>query len=76
MKKIYFSLSMLEISKIVMYEFWYSYAKQKYRKKSKLFYMVIDNFVVYIKTLNMEKKKKKGKLCYMDVDNFVVYIKI
>ena len=48
-----------------MYEFWYSYAKQKYRKKSKLFYMVIDNFVVYIKTLNMEKKKKENYVIWM-----------
>ena len=41
---------MLEISKIVMYEFWYDYVKLKYNKKVKLCYMDTDSFIVYIKT--------------------------
>ena len=41
---------MLEISKIVMYEFWYDYVKPKYNKKVKLCYMDTDSFIVYIKT--------------------------
>ena len=28
-------LSILEISKMVMYEFWYDHVKQKYREKAK-----------------------------------------
>ena len=31
-KPIYFGLSILEISKIIMYEFWYDYIKRKYGK--------------------------------------------
>ena len=31
--------SMLDLSKIVMYEFWYDYIKQKYSEKTKLCYM-------------------------------------
>ena len=40
----------MQISKIVMYEFWYGYVKPKYGKKTKLCYMDVDNFRAYIKT--------------------------
>ena len=43
-------LSILEISKIVMYKFWYDYLKPKYREKAKLYYMDTDHFIIYIKT--------------------------
>ena len=33
---IYLGLSILEISKILMYEFWYDYIKLKYQHKAKL----------------------------------------
>ena len=46
---IYLGLSILEISKIVMYEFWYDYLKPKYREKAKLLYVDTDYFIVYIK---------------------------
>ena len=49
-KPVYLGLSILEVSKIVMYEFWYDYVKQKYKEKGKLRYMYTDNFIVYIKT--------------------------
>ena len=32
----YLDLSILQISKTVMYEFWYDYVKPKYGEKSKL----------------------------------------
>ena len=34
-KLVYLGLSILELSKIVMYESWYNYAKLKYREKTK-----------------------------------------
>ena len=49
-KPIYLGLSILEKSKMVMYEFWYDYMKLKHREKAKLYYMDIDSFVGYIKT--------------------------
>ena len=49
-KPIYLGLSILEISKILMYEFWYDYMKQKYDKKVKLCYMDTDSFIMNIKT--------------------------
>ena len=38
-KPVYLGLSILELSKIVMYEFWYDYVKPKYGEKAKLCYM-------------------------------------
>ena len=49
-KPIYLGLSILEISKILMYEFWYDYMKPKYGNDDKLCYMDTDNFIMNIKT--------------------------
>ena len=47
---IYLGLSILEISNILMYEFWYDYMKPKYNDNVKLCYMDTDSFVMNIKT--------------------------
>ena len=49
-KPIYLGLSILEISKILIYEFWYDYMKPKYNDNVKLCYMDTDSFVMHIKT--------------------------
>ena len=49
-KPIYLGLSILEISKTLMYEFWYDYMKPKYGDNVKLCYMDTDSFIMYIKT--------------------------
>ena len=49
-KPIYLGLSILEISKTLMYEFWYDYAKPKYDDNVKLCYMDTDSFIMHIKT--------------------------
>ena len=41
--------SLLELSKILIYEFWYDYVKPKNGKKAKLSYMDTDSFIAYIK---------------------------
>ena len=43
---VYLGLSMLELNKILMFEFWYNYRKQKHGKKTKLCYMDTDIFIV------------------------------
>ena len=48
-KSVYLGLSILEISKTLMYEFWYDYIKPKYQYNANLCYMGTDNFIIYIK---------------------------
>ena len=38
-------LSILELSKMLMYEFWYDYVKPKYGEKAILCYVDTDNFI-------------------------------
>ena len=49
-KPVYLRLSILEISKTLMYEFWYDYIKPKYSDNVKLCYMDTDSFIMHIKT--------------------------
>ena len=48
-KPIYLGLSILEISRILMYEFWYDYMKPKYGDNVKLCYTDTDSFITNIK---------------------------
>ena len=49
-KPIYLGLTILAISKILMYEFWYDYIKPKYSDNVKLCYMDTGSFIMHIKT--------------------------
>ena len=49
-KPVYLGLSILDISKTVMHEFWYDYVKSKYGENAKLCYMDTDSFTVHVKT--------------------------
>ena len=49
-KPVYLSIFILDISKALMYDFWYDYVKPKYNKKAKLCYMDTDCFVINIFT--------------------------
>ena len=42
-KPVYLGMSILNISKTLMYEFWYDYIKPKYKEQAKLCYMVNDS---------------------------------
>ena len=54
-KPVYLGLSILEISKTLMYEFWYDYMKPKYGNNVKLYYMDTDSFIMHIKTEDFMK---------------------
>ena len=49
-KPVYVGMSILDISKTLMYQFWYDYVKPKYKDKAKLCYMDTDSFVMNIFT--------------------------
>ena len=54
-KPVYLGFSISEISKILMYEFWYDYMKPKYGDNVKLCYMDTDSFIMHIKTEDFYK---------------------
>ena len=54
-KPVYLGLSMLEISKTLMYEFWYDYIKPKYADNVKLCYIDTNSFIMHIKTEDFYK---------------------
>ena len=54
-KPIYLGQAILDISKTLMYEFWYDYIKPKYGKKAKLRYMDMDSFIMHIETEDFYK---------------------
>ena len=49
-KPLYLSMSILDISKTLMYKFWYDYINPKYGDKEKLCYTDTDSFIIYIIT--------------------------
>ena len=44
---VFLGLSILDLIKSVMYEFWYDYINLKYGEKSKVCKLDIDNFIVH-----------------------------
>ena len=49
-KPVLLELLILEISKILMYEFWYDYIKPKYQDNAEICYMDTDSFIIDVKT--------------------------
>ena len=71
-KPIYLGLSILDISKILMYEFWYDYLKQKYDNDEKLCYMDTDSVVMNIKTEDFYKDIANDVEKRFDTSNYEV----
>ena len=71
-KPIYLGLLILEISKILMYEFWYDYMKPKYYDNVRLCYMDTDNFIMNIKTNDFYKDIANDVECKFDTSNYEV----
>ena len=49
-KPLYLGQAILDISKALIYEFWYDYIKSKYSDKASLCYMDIDGVIINVKT--------------------------
>ena len=47
-KSVYLGFSIIEITKTLMYRFWYDYMKPKYGDNTKLCYMNTDSFIMHI----------------------------
>ena len=71
-KPIYLGLSILEISKILMHEFWYDYMKPKYGDNVKLCYMDTDSFIMHIKTEDFYADIVDDVECKFDTSNYEV----
>ena len=71
-KPIYLGLSILEISKILMYGFWYDYMKPKYNDNVRLSYMDTDNFIMNIKINDFYEDISDDVECKFDTPNYKV----
>ena len=71
-KPIYLGLPILEISKIIMYEFWYDYMKKKYGDMVKLCYMDTDSLIMNIKTKDFYKDIAQDVEEMFDTSNYDV----
>ena len=71
-KPIYLGLSILDISKTLMYKFWYDYMKPKYSNEVKLCYMEMDSFIMNIKTEDFYKDIANDVDKRFDTSNYEV----
>ena len=71
-KPIYLGLSILEISKILMYEFWYDYMKPKYNDNVRLCYMDTDSFIMHMKTKDFYRSISDDVDNRFDTSNYEV----
>ena len=69
-KPFYLGQAILDLSKTLMYEFWYDYIKTEYNDKARLCYMVTDCFVMYIKTEDFYKDIASDVERLFDTSNY------
>ena len=69
-KPLYLGVSILDISKTLMYRFWYNQIKPKYRDRAKLCYMDTDSFVIHIKTEDSYKDIANDVEKWFDTSNY------
>ena len=69
----YLGLSMLDLTKNVMCEFWYDYIKPKYGENAKLRFMDTDSFIVHVKTDDIYKYIPKDVKKRFDTSNNEIY---
>ena len=69
-KPIYLGMSILDISKTLMYEFWYDYIKPKYQDRAKLCYIDTDSFIIHIKTEDFYKQIANDVETWFDTSNY------
>ena len=69
-KLVYLGMPILDISKTLMYQFWYNYIKPKYQDKAKPCYMDTDSFVIHTKTNDLYKDIANDFKKWFDTPNY------
>ena len=69
-KPIYLGQAILDISKTIMFEFWYDYIKHKYGDKAQLCYIDTDSFVIYLETEDFYKDIANDVKKRFDTSNY------
>ena len=69
-KPVYLGMSILDISKTLMYEFWFDYIKPKYGDRAKLCYMDTDSFIIHIITEDFYKDIANEVEKWFDTSNY------
>ena len=69
-KPMYLGFAILDLSKIVMYEFSFDYIKPKHDKNAKLCYMDTDSFIIHIKTEDFYEDIADDKEKRFDTSNY------
>ena len=52
-KPVYLGLLILDMTKIVMYDYWYDITKPKYEEKRNLCYTYMDSLIFHVKSENV-----------------------
>ena len=71
-KTVYLGLSTLDLSKTVMYEFWYDYLKPKYGENEEPCYMNTDSFIGHVKTDGIDKDIAKHVGKRFDISDYEI----
>ena len=69
-KPIYLGMSIVDISKTLMYEFWYDYIQPKYQDRAKVCYMDTEDFVIHIITEGFYKDIANDVEKWFDTSNY------
>ena len=69
-KPVYLGMSILDISKTLMYKFWYDYFKPKYGDKAKLCYTDTDSFIIHIITEDFFEDISNDVEIWYDTSNY------
>ena len=69
-KSLYLGMSILDISKTIVYKFWYDYIKPKYGDRVKLCYADTDSFVIHIITKDSFKEIAPDVDIRFDTSNY------
>ena len=69
-KPVYLAMSVLDVSKTLMYELWYDHVKPKYQDKEKLCCMDTDSFIIHIKTEDFYEDIANDDEKWFDTSNY------